>query len=53
MEHGYYNGWVGKNHTPIGQKGKRFGYKSGVMDTSFDFWYAGHGHLSFYPKKKT
>ena len=51
-ENGYYTGWVGKNHTPVGMNEKGFGYKSGVMEKSFDFWYAGHGHLTFYPKKR-
>ncbi|ARV16572.1 sulfatase-like hydrolase/transferase [Polaribacter sp. SA4-12] len=45
---GYYRGWVGKNHAPIGEGG----YTSGLMDKSFDYWYAGHGHLSFYPKNR-
>ena len=45
---GYYTGYIGKNHVPIGVGG----YKSGVMEKSFDYWYAGHGHLSFYPKNK-
>lgn len=45
---GYYTGWIGKNHAPIGQGG----YESGVMEKSFDYWYAGHGHLSFYPKDR-
>ena len=45
---GYYTGYVGKNHAPIGDGG----YQSGLMDTSFDYWYAGHGHLSFYPKDR-
>ena len=45
-KHGYYTGWIGKNHAPIG----RGGYQSGVMEKSFDYWYAGHGHLRFYPK---
>ena len=44
---GYYTGYVGKNHAPIGNGG----YESGLMEKSFDYWYAGHGHLSFYPKK--
>lgn len=44
---GYYTGYVGKNHAPIGKDG----YGSGLMDESFDYWYAGHGHLRFYPKK--
>lgn len=44
---GYYTGYVGKNHSPIGDGG----YTSGVMDKSFDYWYAGHGHIRFYPKK--
>ena len=45
---GYYTGWVGKNHAPVGKGG----YESGLMEKSFDYWYAGHGHLSFYPKDK-
>ncbi|WP_282035996.1 sulfatase-like hydrolase/transferase [Saccharicrinis aurantiacus] len=45
---GYYTGYVGKNHSPIGKGG----YASGLMEKSFDYWYAGHGHLSFYPKKR-
>ena len=45
---GYYTGYIGKNHAPIGDGG----YESGVMDSSFDYWYAGHGHLSFYPKER-
>ncbi|MCF8716236.1 sulfatase-like hydrolase/transferase [Joostella atrarenae] len=45
---GYYSGWVGKNHAPVGKGG----YSSGVMESSFDYWYAGHGHLGFYPKEK-
>lgn len=49
---GYFVGWIGKNHTPIGKnKAGEIGYKSGVMDKSFDYWYASHGHLSFYPKR--
>ena len=45
---GYYTGWIGKNHAPVGEGG----YESGLMEKSFDFWYAGHGHLSFYPKDR-
>jgi len=45
---GYYTGWIGKNHAPIGDGG----YTSGLMEKSFDYWYAGHGHLSFYPKDR-
>ncbi|MDV7185879.1 sulfatase-like hydrolase/transferase [Lutibacter sp. TH_r2] len=45
---GYFTGWIGKNHAPIGDGG----YTSGLMDNSFDYWYAGHGHLSFYPKNR-
>ncbi|WP_246145878.1 sulfatase-like hydrolase/transferase [Rubripirellula lacrimiformis] len=45
---GYFTGYVGKNHVPIGPQG----YDSDVIDHSFDFWYAGHGHLSFYPKRR-
>ncbi len=45
---GYYTGYIGKNHTPVGDKG----YKTGLMDKSFDYWYAGHEHLGFYPKDR-
>lgn len=45
-DHGYYTGYVGKNHSPIGYGG----YDSGLMDRSFDYFYAGHGHIRFYPK---
>ncbi|MGM8362059.1 sulfatase-like hydrolase/transferase [Flavobacterium sp. ARAG 55.4] len=45
---GYYSGWIGKNHAPVGKGG----YDSGLMEKSFDYWYAGHGHLSFYPKDR-
>ncbi|MEQ8211359.1 MAG: sulfatase-like hydrolase/transferase [Lacipirellulaceae bacterium] len=45
---GYYTGYVGKNHVPIGEKG----YDSDLINNSFDFWYAGHGHLTFYPKRR-
>ena len=49
-KNGYFTGWVGKNHTPVGKSEKGLGYRSGVMEESFDYWRAGHGHLSFYPK---
>lgn len=45
---GYYTGYIGKNHTPVGEGG----YESGLMEQSFDYWYAGHGHLTFYPKSR-
>jgi len=45
-KNGYYTGLIGKNHVPIGEGG----YESGLMEKSFDYWYAGHGHLSFYTK---
>ncbi len=44
---GYYTGWIGKNHAPIGKSG----YNSGLMEKSFDYWYSGHGHIRFYPKE--
>ncbi len=47
-KNGYYTGYVGKNHVPIGKSG----YETGLMDQSFDFWYAAHGRLGFYPKKR-
>ncbi|MGC6425828.1 MAG: sulfatase-like hydrolase/transferase [Akkermansiaceae bacterium] len=43
---GYFTGYIGKNHLPVGPQG----YQTGLMDGSFDFWYAGHGHIRFYPK---
>lgn len=45
---GYYTGYIGKNHTPIGEGG----YEDELMQKSFDYWYAGHGHLTFYPKAR-
>lgn len=45
---GYYTGYVGKNHAPVG----RGGYESGLMEAHFDYWYAAHGHLTFYPKSR-
>lgn len=45
---GYHTGYVGKNHSPVGPQG----YASGIVERSFDFWYAAHGHLSFYPKRR-
>ena len=49
---GYYVGYVGKNHSPIGLSSKGFGYESGVMDKQFDYWYGNHKHSSFYPKNR-
>jgi arylsulfatase A-like enzyme len=45
---GYYTGYIGKNHSPIGKGG----YESGLAEKSFDFWYASHGGVYFYPKEK-
>lgn len=45
---GYFTGYVGKNHVPVGAEG----YKTGLIDESFDYWYAGHGHIFFYPKTR-
>jgi len=50
---GYFVGYIGKNHTPLGKNEDGvIGYDSGVMDNSFDYWYSGHKHLGFYPKDK-
>ena len=50
---GYFVGYIGKNHTPVGKNADGvIGYNSGVMDESFDYWYAGHRHLGFYPKDR-
>ncbi|MEM6883430.1 MAG: sulfatase-like hydrolase/transferase [Verrucomicrobiota bacterium] len=46
--HGYFTGYIGKNHLPIGEQG----YYTGLMEQTFDYWYAGHHHLSFYPKRQ-
>lgn len=45
---GYYTGYIGKNHAPVGEGG----YESGEMEKTFDYWYGGHQHLSFYPKSR-
>jgi arylsulfatase A-like enzyme len=45
---GYFIGYVGKNHVPVGANG----YATGLMDASFDYWYAGHTHILFYPKDR-
>jgi arylsulfatase A-like enzyme len=45
---GYFTGYIGKNHVPVGPRG----YETGVIEKSFDFWYAGHQHLTFYPKAR-
>ena len=47
---GYYTGYVGKNHSPIGKTDRGFGYESGVIERMFDFWYGNHKHTGFYPK---
>lgn len=47
-EAGYFTGYVGKNHVPVGPRG----YQGDELPKSYDFWYAGHGHLSFYPKRR-
>jgi len=45
---GYYTAYIGKNHSPIG----KLGYESGIAEKSFDYWYASHGGVYFYPKEK-
>ena len=45
---GYFTGWIGKNHVPVGEGG----YGSGHMEATFDYWYGNHGHSGFYPKEK-
>ncbi|VGO12376.1 Arylsulfatase [Pontiella desulfatans] len=49
---GYYVGYVGKNHSPIGLSPQGSGYSSGVMEKQFDYWYGNHKHSMFYPKGK-
>lgn len=44
---GYFLGYVGKNHVPVGGAG----YDSGLIEATFDYWYAMHKHLYFYPKE--
>ena len=45
---GYFTAYIGKNHTPLGKNG----YDSKVMEHAFDYFYAGHRHLGFYPKDR-
>ena len=45
---GYYTAYIGKNHSPIGKGG----YESGLAEKSYDYWYASHGGVYFYPKDK-
>jgi len=47
-KNGYYTGYIGKNHAPVGDGG----YQCGLIEKSFDYWYAAMGHLGFYPKKR-
>lgn len=47
-ENGYYTGYIGKNHSPVGKEG----YQNELMQNSFDYWYGSNGHLFFYPKEK-
>lgn len=47
---GYYLGWVGKNHVPVG--GGHRGHDSGYLEGVFDYWYGNHGHSGFYPKQQ-
>ncbi|MCJ8329089.1 MAG: sulfatase-like hydrolase/transferase [Lentisphaeria bacterium] len=42
---GYFLGWVGKDHVPVGDGGG-----SGQLETDFDYWYGNYGHTGFYPK---
>jgi len=50
---GYFVGYVGKNHTPLGRNEEgTTGYNSGVMEARFDYWYSAHGHIGFYPKER-
>jgi len=46
-ENGYFTGWVGKNHVPVGQGG----YESGTFEKSFDYFYGNHSHSYFYVKE--
>ena len=45
--HGYYLGWVGKNHVPAGEGG----YGGGYLESFFDYWYGNHNHSGFYVKE--
>jgi len=47
---GYYLGWVGKNHVPVGSG--RWGYDSGHLEDVFNYWYGNHHHSGFYPKEQ-
>ncbi len=47
-EGGYYSGYIGKNHVPVGEGG----YSNSLFRDTFDYYYAADGHLSFYPKRR-
>jgi len=47
-EAGYFTGWVGKNHVPVGDGG----YESGDIEESLGYWYGNHNHSHFYPKEQ-
>jgi len=47
-EAGYYSGYIGKNHIPVGEGG----YANSLFRDTFDYYYAADGHLSFYPKRR-
>jgi len=44
---GYFTGYVGKNHVPVGEGG----YEGGSIEKAFDYWYGNHRHSYFYPKR--
>ncbi len=45
---GYYSGYIGKNHVPVGEGG----YANTLFRDTFDYYYAVNGHLGFYPKRR-
>lgn len=49
---GYHVGYLGKNHTPVGQSQAGSGYDSGVFEQAFNAWFGNHRHTGFYPKTR-
>ena len=47
-ENGYFTGWIGKNHVPVGVGG----YEGGTFEKSFDYFYGNHSHSYFYVKER-
>ena len=47
-KNGYYVGYVGKNHVPVGPNG----WFDDYMKNTYDYWYGSMDQIGFYPKDK-